>query len=132
MVVPRPLAAFSALERAALQRARLLADAMCAIGARELQAKVELEDPPGGGGRPMMVEVSLSSPPAGRVVLRLLATRVQLTLEDLQRHDLFDAVDAGAFLPRGGADRSATFAGGPCSGAAREDTHPGLEERDGT
>lgn len=122
MVVPPQLAGFSALERVALERARALSRGMAFHGVAELTAKVELCDPPGGGQR-FVVEISITR---RAVSLRFLQTRVELAREDLERDDLFDPVDGGAFLPRGAHDQSedpSTAAAGPISGAGREDTH---------
>jgi hypothetical protein len=129
MVVPPALAAFSELEQVALQRARRLHRVMGEHGLDSLEATLELEEPPGGGGQRLLCEVQIAY---GLVSVRILHTRVELSVEALHRPDLFDQADDGAFLPRRTDEPAATTAGAPVAGDARQITQanpPGGEGR---
>src|SRR4051794_24358416 len=128
MVGPPALAAFSELEQVALERARRLHRVMGEQGLDSLEAALELEEPPGGGQR-LLCEVQIAY---GLVSVRILHTRVELSVEALHRPDLFDQADAGAFLPRRADGPASTTAGAPVAGDARQITQanpPGGEGR---
>lgn len=115
MIAPPQLSGFSALEQTAVEHARVLWVAMQSAGVSELDARLELADPP-GGGQTFVVAIAISRS-LGLVNIRVLTTRVELALDDLDRPDLFETPDGHLFAGAGDA------AAAPISEGGRENAH---------